>query len=411
VFLHQDTGVQLNTFDPSLMPNIASFTQLSTGAGAWATGLSVTDIYNSSLFTPVGSKHSDIVRDFAFAGEVSNHEVDLPAIRVQGSCQTINVTDTEAPSTDSDFTTWCKARLPDTQYFDAFYLTGAWNVNVSSRWCMNYHWNDTDWMNTAPAYNATALIWVGATDGVTPVKGFVQCDSAFATGHATLNGLTGQYKDFRQESYYNISMKRKETALVHPLFAVMYDLSQTFSGKEETDRERAAAELRMLGYTPVFDDVRGTTTFTQPSLEQIADQLWLGTSHMGAAIGLLARGSKSYPAQEFASVSGRQRHMPFIYGGLFLLGGWLFMLMFCTMRMYRATFGDSLDSYVAARLLADVPYLVNGHCCGELANNAGLREPFKRVGDSGPGYPVGHVASGGVGALVTGREYGARFRG
>ena len=402
----QRTNIALSTFAPSEMPNFDVFTQLGTGSGAWATGLSVLDIYNSSVFTPIGYNAVEQVDDFVFAGEVSSYILVLPVIRVSGGCEVMAGAE-QAPAEDVKLFEWCKDHVDDLQYWDEFHLTGAWNTDVAAGWCTNFNYNYSDWMNNAPSFDATAIIWVNATDTVTPVSGLVQCNASFATGYAQVNGLDGTYTAFTQQAYFDVSDIRQDIAFVHPLFAALYDISQTFVGQGETYTERAASVLRMMGYVPSYDAADGKTRFKQPSLDEFAQQIWRGTAHMGAAVGLLARrADEPHAAWEVRSVSGRKRDYRFILGALALLAGWLCMLLYCTSRMFRPTFGDNLDSYVAARLLADVPYLVREHCCGELSNNRNLQTQFKRVGDAGPQHAVGHVASGGVGMLVTGRYYG-----
>jgi hypothetical protein len=128
---------------------------------------------------------------------------------------------------------------------------------------------------------------------------------------------------------------------------------------------------------------------------------------MSAAIGLLGSELKTVSTAQILVVQGRQRDTAFALAGAALLLGWLAMLIFLTTRMFRRTFGHSLDSYAAARLLVDLPFLVDNHCCGNLSENPNLRAGFLRVGDFQPGDDMGHVTSGGVGMLDPKRTYGA----
>jgi hypothetical protein len=82
--------------------------------------------------------------------------------------------------------------------------------------------------------------------------------------------------------------------------------------------------------------------------------------------------------------------------------------MFATFRMFRPTFGESLNSYAAARLLVDMPHLVEGYCAGAPSDNPRLRTTFERVGDDNSSEDVGHVTSGRKGQLEKDRGYGAR---
>lgn len=59
---------------------------------------------------------------------------------------------------------------------------------------------------------------------------------------------------------------------------------------------------------------------------------------------------------------------------------------------------------MAARLLVEHPTLVDGYCCGPLAENLRKREKFEMVGDSKVEEILGHVTSG-EGALNSRRRY------
>jgi hypothetical protein len=77
--------------------------------------------------------------------------------------------------------------------------------------------------------------------------------------------------------------------------------------------------------------------------------------------------------------------------------------------MYRRTFGSSLNSYTAARLLVDMPHLVDEYFAGELIDNLKLRMLFERVGDGDPNNDyIGHISSGGPGVLDVRRRYGVK---
>jgi hypothetical protein len=129
---------------------------------------------------------------------------------------------------------------------------------------------------------------------------------------------------------------------------------------------------------------------------------------MSAAIGLLSSQPGNISSTYTVFHLGRQRQPVFVGIAGALLVGWLMMLTILTSRLFRPTFGASLDSYAAARLLVDQPDLVEGYCCGGLAANPKLRTEFLRVGDLNPDGDVGHVGPGGPGPLDLQRKYGAR---
>jgi hypothetical protein len=164
----------------------------------------------------------------------------------------------------------------------------------------------------------------------------------------------------------------------------------------------------MLGYSPQFNNTAGETKYVQPNIQDIAKSLWRGTTHMAAAVNLLGSTTQKITVVHVVTRSGRIRNETWAYVLAGLLFGWLSMLSYCTVRMFRRTFGSALDSYTAARLLTDLPFLVDGHCAGELVDNPSLRAMFETVGDSSPENDVGHVTSGGAGVLEYTRSYGAR---
>jgi hypothetical protein len=128
--------------------------------------------------------------------------------------------------------------------------------------------------------------------------------------------------------------------------------------------------------------------------------------HMSAAIGVLGSQPGNILSTYTVFHQGRQRQPVFVVIAGVLLSGWLTMLVLLTMRLYRRTFGDSLDSYTAARLLVDKPSLVEGYSCGSLVANPNLGKQFSCVGDLNPDGDVGHVGPGGPGQLKKDRNYG-----
>jgi hypothetical protein len=114
--------------------------------------------------------------------------------------------------------------------------------------------------------------------------------------------------------------------------------------------------------------------------------------HMSAAIGVLGSQPGNILSTYTVFHQGRQRQPVFVVIAGVLLSGW--------------TFGDSLDSYTAARLLVDKPSLVEGYSCGSLVANPNLGKQFSCVGDLNPDGDVGHVGPGGPGQLKKDRNYG-----
>jgi hypothetical protein len=138
-------------------------------------------------------------------------------------------------------------------------------------------------------------------------------------------------------------------------------------------------------------------------LATLSRQMWVGTTHMAAALVSLSRNSTSIPAVQHLPVAGRNRNKPFVSIALATLGTWLLILVYCIARMYRPTFGGSLNAYVAARLLVDWPEMVDDHCCGDIADNKKLRAVFGRVEDTRPDESVGHIGADNTPGRVAGQ--------
>jgi hypothetical protein len=404
------------------MNNIDSGTQMGTGEGAWTTGLSVSDVYNASTFVNKSNTVEE-TNGYLFAGAVpSNYNVSaMASIWVNGSCWVLPT----PPFVDDSslaFWDWCKTNGRD-QYFSHTTLHQGSRVTLVITWCSDYFTNATynhDWMNVAPYSPASVIVYINSTVyNNAPVDGFIQCNSTFATGTANIRGFDLTFTNFKQQPYFNTSTQREDIPY-HPLYAALFSITQTFGNNDNSTsdessgvfHERADSILRMLGYEAQYDmeSGDGEISFLQANLSTIADHLWTGTSHMGAAIGLLSRDVLMLNATQNVprSFAARDRDSRFIAITAVMLGIWFTVLLYCTLRMYRPTFGGSLNAYVAARLLADWPHLVNSQPCGELEENVALRAKFGHVGDTQPDKLIGHigVAMGGIkGKLDARRSY------
>ncbi|EIN11594.1 hypothetical protein PUNSTDRAFT_131754 [Punctularia strigosozonata HHB-11173 SS5] len=415
-------GIWSNTFSPALINNVDSAAQMGTGQGAWTSGLSVLKVYNATTFLaeipdPVSKSQSP--SEFVFAGDVVGYDVvDMPAIYVNGSCREVYA---PALVDDSDQTLkdWCTHKGWG-KYFSSTTLWSSTGVRLTIRWCSDYYANSTvnlEWINEAPFSSASIIVRMNGTDTKTALDGFIQCDSTFATGRTDVHGLRQSFTNFRQHAFFNTTTPHKGIPY-HPLYAALFSITETFGGSTElgsddtnvdADAERVDSILRMLGYEARYDPVTGDILYNQSSIAHIAEHLWAGATHMGAAIGLLSRDTLLFnKAIEHPIVSGRIRDNTFAALAAAVLGIWLTSLTYCTLRMYRPTFGGSLNAYSAARLLADCPHLVEGHCCGDLDDNHKLHASFGHVADIMPDEAVGHVgvAKGNIsGRLVSQRLY------
>jgi hypothetical protein len=133
---------------------------------------------------------------------------------------------------------------------------------------------------------------------------------------------------------------------------------------------------------------------------------------MGSAIGLLSQQSiHTYPVTDHVSIAGRTVDSPLAKIVWFLAIFWFLLLLGCTFVFFKPMFGDSLNAYIAARLLVEHPALIDGHCCGSLGDNLEMRARFDTIGDSKIKEIVGHVTPGGEGILDRNRMYASTYSG
>ncbi|EIN08189.1 hypothetical protein PUNSTDRAFT_143852 [Punctularia strigosozonata HHB-11173 SS5] len=388
VDVQQHVTVIPNAMAPSRLEAIDAYAQLAIGSGAWTSGMTVDGIYNTSVFTPAGVNRdgSSTIEDFFFAGDVSGADVILPGIRVQGSCNKVDedpfsAGDTVTPNLvcQAGFPGW-NASLSDDWGLGKFRVTPAGGVNVSAVYCMNTTWGSS-WTDTPDSTGITGYIWFDVSNGTfldvpdsVETTGLVTCHTMVSTGNALLNGRQGTYESFNETMLYNASQAQSGEPLLQPLYAAIWNLQNT----ADTD-EAQAAVLAMLDYVADYDG-SGSVTYTQPSVTGLAAQMWKGATHMAAAVSLAARRTDQvFPGLQYDTVSGRIRNDMLAAVSFALLGLWALLLLYCTVRMFRPTFGDSLASYVPARLALDRPELVGAERSGQLADNGLLRKKFGYV--------------------------------
>ena len=391
-----------STLSAERFGNLDAYSQLAAGGGTWATDLTVFDLFNSTTYTQAGVERGAGTGDFFFTGDVQGRDVTLPGLRVRGSCHAVS--GQSGLGNLSALQQVCQQEFPGTLEFnwdlESFEIyPSAISLNVS--YCIT----TPNFNPLSIPSNTSALVWFDTQNNTgmfkdTIVQGLVRCDSYLTTGNATIDGRSLTFDSFTEDPGFYNSTQGGEP-LLDPLDAALYHLY--ILGQTSQDALGAQA-VDIFGFAEV------DSMYDAPSLDAMAAAMWRGTSHMTAAVAILGRASDTpYPAVEYVSVSARTRSGPFFAGALALLALWLAGLVYATARMFRPTFGDSLNSYAAARLLADKPYLVQGSCCGGLTENKRLLERFETVGDACEGASIGHLASSGSGALVRGHQYGERI--
>lgn len=394
-----------NALDEQKLEGIDAYAQMAAGGGAWATNLTVAEVFNNTVFIPPGTDRSGALDDVFFGADVQGMSATLPGLRIQGGCAPISV----AQGTDlSDaFDQACNTSLSSIGEKISATLASA-SLSLNASYCTDGGWES--FITNGTSATNSAFVWFQNTNitgmlGSGPlVQGIVQCNATISTGHASLNGSTLTFDNFTQAVLYNASAAQGGEPLLHPLYAALHSL---IPPGDDSGEQAQAETIDMLGYAEV--NVQGELIYIQPSLDQLAGSVWQGVSQMTAAMSLLGRTSNAtYPATAYIPVSGRTRDPDFVLAAAALLGIWAVGLVCGTAWMYRPTFGDSLNSYTAARLLADKPELVQGYCSGMPDQNPLLLQPFERVGDDEVGAAVGHITPGGRARLTSGRRYGVK---
>jgi hypothetical protein len=378
---NQTTVITLNMNKPSHL-NVDS--QMAVGRGARVTNLDAQDVYSSRIYM---NESTETSQDMFYSGDLRFNNATLPGVLVRGDCHSIELSPDLKQANSSQrakaFTSWCSSRGLD-QKPQSFNLTGNDGKLASRvRWCTAFNaTKEPDWMNQVN-HTTTVVAWFDNTDQKA-ADGVVNCTSTFTTGQAFLVGVntTKTYHAVKPLPLWNTSLSSNGSTLFYPpLYASFFDLSHNMKASD--------IDLPMgSGY------------------DAISDQLWRSTAHMAAAISLLSSTKGSIKTQVVRTVAGRTRDVPQLIAAGVLLLLWLFMMVFLTFRMFRRTFGSALNSYAAARLVADMPELMQGHSAGELAENERLGTRFARVGDANAEDEVGKIQSGGSGALDVGRQYG-----
>jgi hypothetical protein len=400
--------------------------QLAVGLGSWVSGELATttfmnqlsyrdsELYSRFVTASIGQQHGDTARLSGILENGRCNEVTEDPIR-QGSLKP-----PEPPLSNNDMSAWCLKHGLYAQYEKHEINIDDSNA-LSMAWCTGFNATLTkDWMNHPDGYTTTVVAWVNATRGLNSTQGYINCTSTTQIGEATIEQQSSTRpwfvnKDFQFLSLLDENVSLDQTPFLPPFYAVFVGLTQQFAPSTDTTVSaiRSASLMRMLGYAEGAIDASGKDiAYMAPPLHGVISRLVDGGMHMAVAIQNV--GARTYVPirilqyDKAAKPGAFTRSVPWAIVTYVLLVVWLALLAYGTMRMYGPTFGSSLDSYAAARLLADMPHLVEGYCAGAPSDNPKLRTTFERVGDENASEDVGHITSGGKGQLEKDRGYGAR---
>ena len=333
--------IRLNVFSSPHIHSFDAYAQLAIGGGAWSTRQSLIGIFNTSTFVPAGkSREEDQVDDVFFVGEIAGSVLKLPGIRTQGGCQVISNSSVDLDTFDDQM---C-SRLPRIGDKRAATVED-WNAHISLDWCSEYTSFST-FLSTPTSSVASAYIRINATNENDTVSGVAMCNVTLFTGTAQLDGRDGTFTDFREEAIYNGSKAQGGEPLLHPLSAALLTLTRSVYYTNFS----AQSIVYMLGYVP--EDRENEVEFNQPSLDQMVQRIWQGSTHMGSAVGLLAQRRDSYRATFYKPSSGRIVDPLLSKVSWAMLGLWLFLAFLSTLLLFRrTTMGNNLSAFTAAWLV------------------------------------------------------------
>lgn len=407
VSVETPTTIRTNALDLEKMTTFSLSSQRSAGAGAWGMGIPASQVYNATTYVAPTSDREGVLNDVVFAGQLGDKDANMTAIRMTGGCKVMRPEPSTIalPNRPANWPAWCQKW--DSKFHDGDgWWSQMWNVHLGVYWCSSHNVSDLYWTPDPKAAAAHAVVWFNSTDGSTYENGFIECNSTFEIGTADLVGHNGTFRSFKALGPNSTDAMPSKAFFAHPMNAALTELTLLWNASAEISAERYISILRMYGFESSSDLLDETFQWKTPTLDEFANNIWGGVLHMGASVGALSRrANQTVRATEHRELPGRRRNERWALAAVGLLAGWAGMLLICTARMLRPTFGPSLDCYAAARLLVDVPNLVLDHGCGELAENRRLRESFKRVGDVDPDASTGHIVSGGAAILVRRREY------
>jgi hypothetical protein len=409
----------LKVLGPQTMSAVNIGLQLAVGVAAWtfdAGSRHTRDMYPNQIH---GRLYSGVFVTASF-GSNRRETATLPGLEVQGECKDLFADMLIPPSSPAELSTWCSNNNLRAQYDELESDMGA-NDTIVMAWCTDFNATSEskqNWMDNPNGQTTTVVAWMKF--GGSRYRVF-SCTSTTRIGSATTSQgssrLRSSYDNFEVMSLLSgDSPPSTHMSFFPPIYAVFVGLSQQFTSTEAADivAVRSGSLRRMFGYgySSISNDTWSQgSSYGPPPMETIGEQLDVGVLHMAAAIhavGAQTNKSISFSYDRVLSSTKMYKDKTGAIATYVLFATWMLLLLYSTARMYRPTFGSSLDSYTAARLLADMPHLVEDYCAGVASDNLKLRSTFQRVGDNNSDEDIGHIASGGQGLLDVKRSYGAK---
>ncbi|EIN05126.1 hypothetical protein PUNSTDRAFT_137810 [Punctularia strigosozonata HHB-11173 SS5] len=396
-----------NSTSLALLPQVRGSSQLSNGSLMWFNGLWTGDYYDA-----------DAGLDFFSGG--SEPIVNLNVTSMPGILFTDQGCDAQKGSggwSEEDLENMCDDLKPGATIQKSDLASSSGVITLHIAWCSSFYANstyNTAWMQEANQSDVTAFLGIkvsftGSSSASIP-DGIIYCDTSFQTGTSDIiivddDSEWPSFMNFQPHAVPNITVSQSRHADVsyHPLYAVLYYMTLQSNNPGPT----VDSILEALG----FD----TNADKPPTISEFALNLGWGAAFMANSLSSLAQESTNltYTRLEYLGEVTWKKNTPYTTLTSTFLCMWFVLIVYSTFRMHKPTFSDNLNSYTAARLLADKPELVKGYCCGGLANNPLLFQKFGQVvdvvtADSTPN--IGHVgvekSESTVQPLSRGRLYG-----
>ncbi|KAL0572127.1 hypothetical protein V5O48_009840 [Marasmius crinis-equi] len=385
VLLSQAYQVQqvLITASREIHPNTVLFGSITgleapVGLASWETGFSVTDMYNTSLFTPMDQPRNTTVRpqDFFFASDIGNANVTLPGFRLHGDCRPLNVPN---PIFSGDNLT---VQMDIYQEYCSQLGHDASNITFGANFTAGDDAKLTLFMcDSLEGTESLSVLEMGiflyqyysTPSAISPVKthGLIQCNSTLSAGTASLSGVDHTYTHFTQQN----------VTIPYPLYDFaesLFTLPTNF-GTNPMMIDNDALVFRALGFEPhpPYSD----TLPNPPSPLTISEGLWSAISHnVGSLANFSKKPNRIFNASVPVNITIYTRNTPYAVAAHVMLILWLTLLAVATVGSYRRTFSPSLNSYVAAGLIHRERFLLEDVPIGAAGDNDRLKTPFKPMG-------------------------------
>ncbi|KAL0572125.1 hypothetical protein V5O48_009838 [Marasmius crinis-equi] len=350
----------------------------AVGLASWETGLSVTDMYNTSLFIPKEQPRDTTLhpQDFFFAGDIGNASAILPGLRLQGNCAPLDIRDPVFLSDDLTI---------QVDFFNKYarsHGTGLDDEAPTYQLWQNLTDFDANltlaiWDQIRPGSESGILLYNydgSATPSSIKMHGLIQCNSTVSTGTASISGVDRTYTNFTRQN-----VTGQEGPIDDPIFNFLNTFNHRPPALNSSDSMDFSNSPIFRGFG--FDPGNTIHLPDPPSPLTISEGLWSGAAHYVAALATLyKKQDQPFNASVPRNVALYTRDTHYAVAAYVMFILWLTLLAVATAWGYRRSFSPSLNSYVAAELIYRERFLLEDVPIGAAGDNDRLKAPFKPVG-------------------------------